>query len=45
MLDGERFLKYQPSTVAASCVYISLHTLGLDNCVCVFATYLSIDSL
>jgi len=33
LVDGERFLRYLPSTVAACCTYISLHTLGFDNCV------------
>jgi len=33
MVDGERFLKYLPSTVATCCTYMSLHTLGVDSCV------------
>ena len=35
MLDGERFLKHLPSMIAASCVYVSLHTLGFGSCVSV----------
>jgi len=37
MLDGERFLKHLPSTIAASCVYASLRTLGFGSCVSVIA--------
>jgi len=40
LVDGERFLKYLPSTVAACCTYVSLRTLGLDSCVSATDTYI-----
>jgi len=31
LLDGDPFLKYLPSTIAASSVVLALHTLGLQS--------------
>ena len=35
--DGERYLKYRPSVVAASAVCVALHTLGLPHWVSLLA--------
>ena len=35
MMDGEHFLKYLPSVIGTSAVWLANHTLGITGCVSV----------
>ena len=46
LVDGEAFLKYFPSTIAATSVVLALHTLGLASWVgCNLLYYIDTDEI